>query len=468
MNGANDPAFEAPYQLGLRAAESGDFVRAVEFYDAAIAVRPEHAEVYYKRGNALRNAGRLEAAISSYSQAIERRTEYAHAYCNRGVAQQALGLTPEALFSYDRAIAIDPADATSHYNRALLMQDLLRWDEALASYDRAIALDPRNPDAQYNRAVLQLFCGNYAEGWRNYEWRWKNARQLGIGEAREFPQRLWLGDCNIAGKRLLLHCEAGLGDSIQFCRYVPLVADLGASVILEVPAPLRDLLSGLKGVLQVVAQGEVLPTFDLHCPLMSLPLACKTSLHTVPAPRKYLQSHGSAAARWRSELPPRTWPRVGLAWSGNPGNAIDQRRSISARQLLEFLPDGHEYFCLQKDVRAPDEAVLACTPLIRRIDAKDLDFVSTAALCEAMDLIITVDTSLVHLAGALGCPTWLLLPLVPDWRWMRDRSDTPWYPTVKLYRQTRAGDWREVLSRVAADLRERSRFDQGAGRILLD
>jgi hypothetical protein len=356
------------------------------------------------------------------------------------------------MISYDRAIALDGTDVMAHYNRALLMQECSRWDEALASYERAIALNPQFADAQYNRSMLQLFLGEFESGWRGYEWRWANAHRLGIGQARSLAGRRWLGEDTLAGKRLLLYGEGGLGDTLQFCRYGTSCARLGATVILEVPEGLRELLGSLEGVSQVISAGSPLPPFEYHCPLLSLPLAFKTTIETIPAPVGYLRADQTRVAQWRARLGERCRPRVGLVWSGNPNNPIDARRSIRLTDWLAQLPTGFEYFQLQTQVREPDRAVLDSYPQVISFDESLLDFENTAALCGCMDVIVTVDTSLAHLAGALGHRTWVLLPRTPDFRWMRDREDSPWYPSLKLYRQTTAGDWSSVFERVAADL----------------
>jgi hypothetical protein len=432
-------------------------VRAVALYEQAIAADPAHAEPHYKRANALRLIGRPEEALAGYDRAIELKADYAHAYCNRGVVLQSLGRREAALLSYDRAIALDPTDVMAHYNRALLMQDYLRWDEALASYDRAIDLDPQFADAQYNRSMAQLFLGDFERGWRGYEWRWVNARRLGIGDARTFAAPRWLGEEPIAGKRILLHSEAGLGDTLQFCRYAASCVRLGATVILEVPEVLRRLLGSLDGVSQVIAAGNSLPPFDYHCPLLSLPLAFRTTVDTIPSPAAYLRADQIKVAQWRARLGERRCPRIGLVWSGNPNNPIDARRSIRLADWLAQLPSGYEYFRLQTQVRETDRTALESNPQIVSFDDDLLDFDNTAALCMCMDVVVTIDTSLAHLAGALGHRAWVLLPQTPDFRWMRDREDSPWYPSVKLYRQTIAGDWNRVFDRVAADLQREFR-----------
>jgi hypothetical protein len=454
---AQDP-FDELYVQATQAAAREDFDRAIELYDQAIALKPLGAEAYYKRGNAQKNLGRLDAALASYSLAIERRPDYAHAYCNRGVVEHALGLMAAALSSYDQAISHDAADAMAHYNRALLMQDCSRWNEALADYNAAISLDPQFANAQYNRSLALLFTGDWQNGWRGFEWRWKNAQRLSIGESRNFKQPLWLGEESLAGKSLLLYSEGGLGDTVQFCRYAPMCAALGATVLLEVQPPLLGLLADLQGVSQLIAAGDVLPPFDYQCPLMSLPLAFKTTLDTISSAPQYLHTDKAKVAHWRTLLGDRSRPRVGLAWSGNPNNTIDQRRSIRLAEFAAYLPSHCQYFSLQKDVREADRKVLDSSPSIVSFGDGMLDFVSVAALCECMDLVISVDTSLAHLGGALGLRTWVLLPSTPDWRWLRDREDSPWYATVKLYRQKTAGDWNAVLSRVAADLHREFRI----------
>jgi tetratricopeptide (TPR) repeat protein len=449
--------FDALYVRATSAAAAQDFQRAIELYDQAIALNPSHAEAYYKRGNALKNLGRLDAAITSYSQAIERRPDYAYAYCNRGVVQQSLGLTDAALSSYDQAIAADATDAMAHYNRALLMQDCSRWDAALAGYNQAISIDPGYADAQYNRSLALLFQGDFENGWRSYEWRWKNAQRLSIGIPRNFTQPLWLGEESIAGKRLLLYSEGGLGDTLQFCRYAALCAARGATVFLEVQPPLLGLLANLEGASRVIAAGSPLPPFDYQCPLMSMPLAFKTTLDMIPAAPKYLHSDKAKVARWRAMLGERKRLRVGLVWSGNPNNTIDLRRSIRLADWVAYLPSEFQYFRLQRQVREADQATLDSNPFIVSLGDDLLDFDNTAALCECMDVVISVDTSIAHLSGALGRPTWVLLPFNPDWRWLLDRADSPWYPTAKLYRQRAAGDWNEVFARVATDLRREFR-----------
>jgi len=445
--------FDATYAEALSAAAAHDLERAVRLYDEAIACDSSKAEPYYKRANALKDLGRLEAALASYGQAIERNCDCGFAYCNRGVVQHQLGMLTEALASYERATAIDPADAFSHHNRALVLQDCFRWNEALECYDRALAIDAGYAEAHYNRALTQLLLGDFERGWRGYEWRWKSAHRLSIGAARDFEQPLWLGGPNITGKRLLLHSEGGLGDTIQFSRYATLCARLGATVLLEVQPPLVELLTRLDGVTEVIPRGSALPAFDYHSPLMSLPLAFKTTLETIPAREAYLKCDPARVAQWRSLLGEPQCLRIGIAWGGNPSNPNDRRRSLRLADWIPHLPGGFHYFRLQRQMTEADEAALDSSESIFSFDDELLDFPGTAALCECMDLVVSVDTSLAHLSGALGRPTWVLLSHPADWRWMLERDDCPWYPTVELRRQRSTGDWDELLRRVATDLR---------------
>lgn len=447
-------SFDTLFAQATAAATARDFARAIPLYDQAIAADPARAEPYYKRANALKDSGQLEPALASYNQAIERKPDYAYAFCNRAFVQQSLGRLEDALISYDRALAIDPNDVLVHNNRALLLQLLYRWDEALASYDRALALNPGYADAHYNRAITALYLGDFTRGWPDFEWRWQVAQRANIGTVREFAQPLWLGAPSLAGKRLLVHSEQGLGDTLQFCRYATLAAAQGASVILEIQRSLVSVVRTLAGAAEVIAKGDPLPPFDYHCPLMSLPLAFKTSVASIPNPGQYLHANPEKVAAWQASLGERRAPRVGLVWSGNPNNPIDQRRSIALERWIPKLPPEFQYFCLQNEIRPADRAALEASQRIVSL-GEFPSFESTAAFCECLDVVVCVDTSVTHLAGALGKRTWVLIPFVPDWRWMRDREDTPWYPSVKLYRQQRAGEWDEVLDRVTRDLRRK-------------
>jgi hypothetical protein len=300
---------------------------------------------------------------------------------------------------------------------------------------------------------LNLLMGDFEPGWREREWRWKCAA-FGL-KNRNFPQPLWHGDAPLDGKTILIYSDEGFGDAIQFSRYIPLAAARGGHVILEVEAALTRLMSGLSGLGDcLVKPASKLPEFDLHCPLSTLPLAFRTTLETIPSGVPYLAAPAAAVAEWEARLGPRTRPRVGLVWSGNPKHRRDLQRSLPLRALSSILELDASFVSLQKDVRADDEIVLRERNDVLKIDELLQDFADTAALIPCLDLVITVDTSVAHLAGALGRPVWLLLPFTPDWRWLLDREDSPWYPTARLFRQSQPREWTGVIERVRVALQD--------------
>lgn len=406
-------------------------------------------------GNALLALQEPALALRAYERAGERaapqRAQRISALINAGVAQHALGRFDDALDRYDSALALDAKNRDAWFNKGLASQKLNRHDAAIACYDRALALQPDHAELHWNRALSLLKLGRFAEGWRDYEWRWR--RRVFTSPRRAFRQPLWLGDFALGGKTILLHGEQGFGDSLQFCRYAAMVAARGARVVLEVQAPLQGLLGTLAGVDQVIARGTPLPDFDCHCPLLSLPLAFATGLSNIPAEVPYLHADAARFAVWQQRLGARRGPRVGIVWSGIALHGHDAERSLALDNFAAVLPAGMDVVCLQKDIRESDRAVLRRLPAVRVFAAELGDFADTAALLANMDLVVSVDTSVAHLAGALGKPLWLLLQYNPDWRWLLERDDSPWYPSARLYRQEALGDWQTVLTRLAADLR---------------
>ena len=426
------------------------FDAALASYDKAIALRPDYAEAYYDRGHVLQEVEQLDAALASYDKAIILRPDDAEAYYDRGNVLHDLKRFDDALTSYDKAIAFNPSYADAYITRGNVLKDIKQFDAAMASYDKAIALKPDYVLGQWNQSLLLLLLGNFDLGWEGYELRWQNESfTLPI---RNFTQPLWVGKGSLAGKTILLHSEQGLGDAIQFSRYATRVSALGARVILEAGKPLLSLFSTLSGVSQWVERGSPLPSFDFHCPLLSLPLAFKTHRDSIPSSVPYLFSDPEKVSRWQSRLGAKYKPRVGIVWSGSPTHKNDRNRSILLSQLIKHLPDDCLYVSLQKEVRDTDKDVLGYRNDILHYGSELNDFSDTAALCELMDIVISVDTSVAHLAGALGKEVWILLPYVPDWRWLLDRNDSPWYPTAKLYRQEVIGDWDGVLEKVKSDL----------------
>jgi Flp pilus assembly protein TadD len=435
---------------------------ALDSYGKAIALDGNYAEAHYNRGIALANLEQYQAALASYDEAL-RQGRNAETYYNRGIALAHLDHYEEALDSYGKAIALDGNYAEAYYNRGNLFIERNQSEAAISSYDRAVAIRPEHALARLNRALALLLEGRFEEGWVEFEWRWRDENSPLFEEKKRFVQPLWLGDRHIAGKTLLLHSEQGLGDTIQFCRYAPLVRNLGATIVLAVQKPLKSALSGLRGVTHLVSDGDALPAFDYHCPMMSLPCALKTRLSTIPADIPYLQSNPEKSLDWREKLGRKTKPRVGLVWSGGfrPNQpelwSVNTRRNIPLMKLAPLEHPQIEFYSLQKGQAAESELADLVSKQWngpRLTDYTHLlnDFSDTAALIEQLDLVISVDTSTAHLAGALGKPVWILNRFDTCWRWLLNRTDSPWYPSARLYRQEAPGDWDGVILRVKRDL----------------
>jgi tetratricopeptide (TPR) repeat protein len=470
------------------------FPEALASCERAIALRPDFAEAHCHRGNALRHRKRLHEALASYDGALSLRRAYPEALSNRGAALHDLLRFDEALADYAGALALRPEfaeaisnrgnalqelkrfeEAVEEYNRAALLKqnfaeaysncgnalrELGRFDEALASFDRAMAMAPDLGEAHFNAAICLLLTGDFDRGWKQYEWRWKT-EQLTAAK-RNFAQPQWNGSDEIGAKTVLLHAEQGLGDTLQFCRYAPRVAARAARVIFEVPKPLVALMRTLAGGIEVVALGDPLPDFDLHSPLLSLPLAFNTDLATIPGDTPYLSPDAAKREAWRSRLGPHDKPRVGLVWAGDPrkqlpnAHLIDRQRSVTFDMVAPLFDiTGCQFVSLQKGEDAVTQ--LRNSPLRHRvIDWSDefQDFSDTAALIDNLDLVIAVDTSVAHLAGALGKPLWLLNRYNTCWRWLLDRDDSPWYPTARIFRQNETRNWDPVIARVRDALRD--------------
>lgn len=476
---------DALHLIGVIEYSQGHHGRAIERIEQSLTVNPNQPAAHLNLGNAFRASGQLEAALVQYDSALALQPEYANAavakavvldeldrwseslvwsekalrvqgnsavaYFNRGNGYRKRGQWVQAVSDYDRALSLHPEFTQALLNRGSVRHNQLQLRDALLDFDAAIALDPTHAEAHFNKALTLLLLGDYANGLPLHEWRWK--MPLTPGEQRNFRQPLWLGQTPLAGKTILLHGEQGLGDSIQFVRYAKLLAASGAKVILEVPIPLASLLGRIEGVTSVVRRGEPLPTFDWHCPLLSLPLALGTRVETIPAEPGYIRSESRRQDRWSYRLGPRqNRPRVGLVWSGSTSLINGHNRSIPLEQLLSHLPAGPEYISLQRDVRECDQAALASAVQVQHFGPNLTDFEETAALCSLMDVVVTIDTSVAHLAGAMNRPTLLLLPFVADWRWMIDRADTPWYPSMQLLRQVRSGEWNIPLQLAAQAL----------------
>lgn len=428
---------------------------ALASYDRALAINPVYVEAFCNRGNALRDLMRPEEALESYGRALQIRPNDVEALINRGNALADLMLAEQALASYEQALQIEPDHAEALSNRGNALQSLQRCEEALESYARALRVKPDHAEAHWNEGLCRLLMGDFQTGWEKYEWRWKKEPLMSV--SRNFSQPLWLGKPSLEGKTILLYSEQGLGDTIQFCRYASRVARLGARVVLEVQPPLKALVQNLEGVAQVLGAGESLPSFDYHCPLLSLPLAFRTTMSDISG-ASYLKSDPDKLKAWQSRLGGDGRKRVGLVWSGGTKHKNDRNRSLSLEDIKVLVDDRAAFYCLQKELRPADRDVLTRLPGIGFPGESLEDFSDTAAVVALMDLVITVDTSVAHLAGALGKEVWVLLPFSPDWRWLLNRNDSPWYSSVRLFRQPAPGDWASVLMQVRAALAERLRL----------
>lgn len=450
---------EAHFNRAIALRELQRPEEALASHDRAIALKPTYSEAYNHRGNALIDLKRFEDGLLSYERAIELKSDYADAHNNLGNALYEVRSLEPALASFRRAVALEPDHAEYHSNMGVVLNELRRLDEAMASYDQALVLQPENPETHHNQAMCRLTLGDFAEGWAQYEWRWR-AGQFSAG--RELDAPLWLGGECLAGRTILLRAEQGLGDTLQFCRYVADVAAMDAKVVLEVQPGLERLLARLGGVNQVVALGaDDLPPYDFHTPLMSLPLAL--GANPVARHGDYLSAIPEEAAAWAARLAPSGKLRVGLCWAGGVrpdrrvANRIDQRRSLSLDAFSALARvEGIQVYSLQK---GPPAAQLAeakargwSGPQVIDLTAELKDFADTAAFVANLDLVITCDTAVAHLAGGLGKPVWILNRYDACWRWLNGRDDSPWYPSARLFRQPAPGDWDGVIERVTRAL----------------
>ncbi len=445
-----DPAnVDARYNLGNVLAKLERLPQAMEEYRKVIAVRPHHFDAHNNLGVVLASLGRHREAEEFHRAALAVRPESADAQYNLGIALQALGRREEAANAYRRALEIDPGHNETPINLGFILEKLGRYQEAIGAYRMVLPTNADFPKARYNEALVRLQLGQFAEGWDLHEWRWRGGVEA--LKPRGLVQPQWDGG-DIANRTILLHAEGGMGDTIQFCRYVEMVAARGARVVLEVQRPLMPLLTGLDGAWRVIGRGDPLPPFDLHCPLLSLPRLFDTRLETIPSRSPYLVADPARMAKWRERVVG-PGPHIGFAWSGNPAQQNDSNRSAPFSAFTSLLRNrSASWYLIQPAPHGVDEDALAATPGLSDYRTQLTDFAETAALIGLLDLVITVDTSVAHLAGALGKPTWVVLTFAPDWRWLLDREDCPWYPTMRLFRQSKPGDWAGAMAVVEAAL----------------
>jgi tetratricopeptide (TPR) repeat protein len=438
---------EAHRNLANALAEQNRHQEAVVAYRQSLSIAPQNADAYYGLANAQRKLKQWDAGVDSYRQAVRLRPRFAEAINNLGATLRLKGDLIAALAANRDAIAIQPANARAHSNLATTLSDFDEWESAIAEHRRAIALQPDDPHFHWNLSLALLTVGDFQSGWAEFEYRW-GCRDF-PSPVRGFAQPLWKGE-PLNGRRILLYAEQGFGDTIQFARYVPLVAGLGGKVILEVHPELCRLLTGTPGAERVIARGQPLPPFDVQCPLMSLPLALGTTIETIPLPAP-ISFDPARAKYWRARLAElKPGRKIGLVWAGQSWHPNDHNRSIPPERLgpLGAIPDACFISLLKGSAQPPPPS----SPLAMTDWTSELgDFSDTAALLSELDLVITVDTAVAHLAGSLGKRTFLLLPFTPDFRWLLKRIDSPWYPTVRLFRQPQRGDWDQPLREIAGE-----------------
>ena len=444
---------EAHSNLGIALQDLGRLEEAVASYHKARDINPSFAKIHNNLGNALKDLVKFDDAVASYQKALAIQPDFAEAHSNLGIALKELGKLDDAVASYQKALAIQPDFAEAHNNLGTVLQDLGDSDEAVVSYRKAFSIKPDYVEAHKNLGIISLLLGDFETGWPEYSWR--QLEDDSVLKIRAYSQPFWDGG-NLTGKTLFVYPEQGLGDTIQFVRYLPMLRQRGGRVAFDVPLPMVRLLRDLDGVDVAFKSGDSLPPFDCHISLMELPRLLGTTLDTIPASGAYLYAEKDRIALWRSRIGGEGF-RVGIAWQGNPSYKADRSRSIALRffEPLSKIP-GVRLISLQKHDGLDQFKDLPPDMTVETL-GDDFDdgadaFIDTAAVMMGLDLIITSDTAVAHLAGALGAPVWTLLPFNPDWRWMLDRDDSPWYPSMRLFRQEKSKHWEGVIDRAAAEL----------------
>jgi len=440
--------------LGTISHELKRYESALHLYTRAIQHCPGRVEAYSNLGAVLFDLNRHEDARITLEAALEIDPKMANAWSNLGANLKMLHRFDEALAAYNRVLELSPQKVDALCHKGLVLQDLKRMDEALACYERALEIEPENTLANWNKAFGLLLKGDFAHGWSAYEARWQH-KKLNLA-LRSYAQPRWTGNEPLAGKRILVYCEQGLGDSLQFARFIPALMEQGAEVIFEVQGPLVSLMTRCLTGVRVLELGQPFADFDAHIPLLSLPAALQYVNEKNFTMQRFLAPSNDKIDEWKKRLPNSNRPRIGLAWSGNAAHQNDLNRSIPLVKLLNNLPERYDYICLQNEIRLEDQKALSNSPRVLDFSEDLKDFEDTAALCHLMDLVITVDTSVAHLSASLGKETWVMIPYSPDWRWMLQREDTPWYPSMHLFRQIVPGNWEQNLAKLASVLKTQS------------
>jgi len=422
---------------------------ALACFEDALANDAGHLLALKNRAASLKSLARHDEAIAAFAAVLAVQPEDVDALNECGGLLVQVGNFETAIACYDRALAIAPRVTELHVNKGTALAGAGRFAEALDSFNAAIAIDPQCAEAHHRASMIRLRCGDFKNGWRDYEWRWRTQRALALRQVDAPP---WRGEPSLHGKTILLLAEQGFGDTIQFVRYVPIVAALGATVILDVPAALKELAEQVVGAARVLRGGDAAPPIDYQCPLLSLPLALRTELASIPANIPYIRPSRERLAKWRDRLPQNDRLRVGLCWAGSRAHLNDHNRSIALERFAGILSlPNLDFVSVQNEVGVLEAALLSRHG-VAQLGQEFASFADTAAVLAQIDLLISVDTAVAHLAGAMGKAVALLLPYPAEWRWLTDRTDSPWYPTMRLFRQSASGDWDGPLARLHQEL----------------
>ncbi len=445
--------FEAHNLLGILYCQYKKFKEGLKYFNKAIKIKDNHAGLYCNKGNALFELNKFKEAIKNYDIAISLNPRLIDAYYNKGNSLQKLQNFKESVFNYNKALEFNSNFFAAYVNKGNSLKSLKKLDEAIINYNKAIEIKSNEAEPNWNKAITLLLKGDLEEGWKYYEWRWK--KNNFSSEKRNFSQPLWLGNFNINKKIILIHTEQGLGDSIQFSRYIELVEKLGAKVIFEVEEPLIKLMKYLNGNFNIIQKGKRLPFFDCHCPLLSLPNAFKTNINTIPNNIPYIKKPSLQKKIWQNKLNENNF-NIGICWQGS-SYSKDEGRSFPVGYFKNISKIKNvKLFSLQKNDGSEQLEInfneIKIVNLGSDLD-KDAPFLDTAILMKNLDLVITVDTSIAHLAGSMGCKVWVVLQYIPDWRWMLDKKFTPWYPSMKLFRQLKPNDWGNPFKQIEKEIK---------------
>ena len=435
--------FDALQLLGILYGQINKKDKAIKLLELALQIKPDDAATLNNYGVILTEVNRTNDSYEVLDKATNIKPDYAEAYSNKGNTLKLLEKYDDAVKAYSKAIQLKPNYAEAYNNRGVIYKELSQMNLALKDLKKAISLKPDYPEANSTMGVTLLLTGNFSKGWEQYEWRWKDLSDPSV--IRSFKQPLWDGKKSLKDKSILLYSEQGLGDTIQFSRYILLIKALGAKVILETHKELLNIVGSIDSNITVILIGQTLPHFDFQCPLLSLPLKFGTGLKNIPSPNRYICADKRIVPKWKKKIGSQKKPLVGLAWEGNPLHKNDYNRSILLAELIPHLPKKYEYIGLQKDIRESNLKTLKRSSMIDNLIDKNVSMDDTAAIIENLDIVISVDTSVAHLSASMGKPTWILLPFVPDWRWLLNRNDSPWYKSVKLFRQEKRGNWELVF-----------------------